>query len=435
VTSIADSNPALDAALAGLGRNHPRIIDLSLGRIEARLAALGNPERRLPPVFHVAGTNGKGSTIAFLRAFLEAAGYRCHVYTSPHLVRFNERIRVAGSLIADDDLLSLIQEVDRADPDAPITHFEMTTAIAFLAFARVRADATLIEVGLGGRYDATNVFPRPHATAVTRISRDHRQFFGDVLSDIAGEKAGIFKRDVPAIVAEQPSAEARDRLIAEADRVGAALSLYGRDWRVARSGAGFRYESSARGLDLPPPALAGRHQWMNAGAALAMLDAAGGFTVDPAAVARGLASVEWPGRLQRLAKGPLPALLPPGWELWLDGAHNDSGGEVLGAQASEWHDLPLDLVFGLRAEKIASDVLGPLAPHVHRLRAVSIPGDSASLSAEDAAMAARAAGIGDSAPAASVADAIAALATPGQPRRILICGSLYLAGAVLAENV
>jgi dihydrofolate synthase/folylpolyglutamate synthase len=431
---LAIPSSKLDAALAGLGRNHPRIIDLSLGRIEARLAALGNPEKRLPPVFHVAGTNGKGSTVAILRAFLEAAGYRCHVYTSPHLVRFNERIRLAGDLISDDDLLSLIHEVEQADPDAPITHFEMTTAIAFLAFARVPADATLVEVGLGGRYDATNVFPRPHVTAVTRISRDHRQFFGDVLSDIAGEKAGVFKPGVPAIVAEQPADEARDRLIAEAEGVGARLSLYGRDWRVMKRGAGFRYEGPERALDLPPPALAGRHQWMNAGTALAMLDAAGGFRVDEAAIRRGLAAVEWPGRLQRLTQGPLAAFLPAGWELWLDGAHNDSGGEALGIQAADWHDMPLDLVFGVRAEKIPSDILAPLAPHVHRLRAVAIPGDAASLSAEDAAAAARQAGIDDSAPADSVAEAVAALTGPGQPRRILICGSLYLAGAVLAEN-
>ena len=213
---MAVPNPALDAALAGLGRLHPKSIDLSLGRIEARLAALGNPEQRLPPIFHVAGTNGKGSTIAFLRAFLEAAGYRCHVYTSPHLVRFNERIRLAGRLIDDDTLMDLIREVEAAGMvdgvEQPITNFEITTAIAFLAFARVPADACLIEVGLGGRYDATNLFPRPQATAVTRISRDHRQFFGDVLTDIAGEKAGIFKRGVPAIVAGQPDDGVRERL-------------------------------------------------------------------------------------------------------------------------------------------------------------------------------------------------------------------------------
>ncbi len=427
-------NPMLEAALARLGRNHPKIIDLSLGRIEARLRALGHPERRLPPVFHVAGTNGKGSTIAFLRAFLEAAGYRCHVYTSPHLVRFNERIRLAGQLVSDEDLLALIHEVEAAGPDDPITHFEMTTAIAFLAFSRVPADAALIEVGLGGRYDATNLFARPHVTAVTRISRDHRQFFGDDLADIAGEKAGIFKRHVPAIVAEQPSAEARDRLVGEAEKVGAALSLYGRDWRVAESGVGFRYEGPARTLDLPPPALTGRHQWMNAGTAVTMLDAPGGFAVDEQAVRRGLATVEWPGRLQRLTKGPLAALLPSVWELWLDGAHNDSGGEVLGAQAAAWRDRPLDLVFGVRAEKKPDDVLRPLALYAERLRAVAIPDDPVSLSAQDAAAAAVAAGFRDAQPAATIGEAVAALAGSGQPRRILICGSLYLAGAVLREN-
>ena len=440
---MAVPNPALDAALAGLGRLHPKSIDLSLGRIEARLAALGNPEQRLPPIFHVAGTNGKGSTIAFLRAFLEAAGYRCHVYTSPHLVRFNERIRLAGRLIDDDTLMDLIREVEAAGMvdgvEQPITNFEITTAIAFLAFARVPADACLIEVGLGGRYDATNLFPKPYATAVTRISRDHRQFFGDVLTDIAGEKAGIFKHGVPAIVAAQADTGVRDRLIRETETVGAVLNLHGRDWEVTPNAAGFRYRSAGRTLDLPPPALVGRHQFMNAGTALAMLDAADGFTVDAAAVRRGLASVEWPGRLQRLTNGPLAALLPSGWELWLDGAHNDSGGESLGIQAADWQtanpSLPLDLVFGVRAEKQPADVLGPLAPFTGRLRAVAIPGDPVSLPAEEAAQTARAVGIADSASAASPEAAVRALAgAAGPPRRILICGSLYLAGAILADN-
>lgn len=439
---MAVSNPVLDAALAGLGRLHPRSIDLSLGRIQARLAALGNPERRLPPVFHVAGTNGKGSTIAFLRAFLESAGYRCHVYTSPHLVHFRERIRLAGQLIDDDMLLSLIREAEEAGKidgiEQPITNFEITTVIAFLAFSRVPADACLIEVGLGGRYDATNLFERPHATAVTRISHDHRQFFGDVLTDIAGEKAGIFKRDVPAIIAEQPDADVRARLRQEAVSVGAKPILFGEAWRVSPMAGGFRYEGIGRSLDLPLPALAGRHQIMNAGTALAMLDAAGGFTVDPAAIRQGLAAVEWPGRLQRLTRGPLPALLPDRWELWLDGAHNDSGGEVLAGQAAEWavadRPLPLDIVFGVRAEKIPADVLGPLRPFVARLRTVTIPGDGASLSAQEAAEAAREIGYGDVAPAHSPGEAVRALIEGGRPRRLLICGSLYLAGAILGEN-
>jgi dihydrofolate synthase/folylpolyglutamate synthase len=427
-------NPALEAALAGLGRLHPKAIDLSLGRIQAKLAALGNPERHLPPVFHVAGTNGKGSTIAFLRAFLEAAGYRCHVYTSPHLVRFNERIRVAGTLIGDDDLLALIREVEAAGGELPITHFELTTAIAFQAFAQAPADAALIEVGLGGRYDATNLFDRPHATAVTRISHDHRQFLGDVLTEIAGEKAGIFKPGVPAVIADQPDDGVRARLAGEADRVRARRFGYGDVWRVSAAGAGFRYQGPARSLDLPPPALLGRHQWMNAATALTMIDAAGGFRVGDDAVRRGLAAAEWPGRLQRLTRGPLPALMPAGWQLWLDGAHNDSGGEVLGAQAAAWRDLPLDLVFGVRAEKNAADVLRPLAPYAERLRAVAIPGDPASAPAEEAAAVARAVGIADSTHAATLIEAVGALVRQGEPRRILVCGSLYLAGAVLAEN-
>jgi len=303
----------------------------------------------------------------------------------------------------------------------------------------VPADACLIEVGLGGRYDATNLFPRPHATAVTRISRDHRQFFGDVLTDIAGEKAGIFKRGVPAIVAGQPDAGVRDRLTLEAETVGARLSLHGRDWEVAPDATGFLYRSPRRTLDLPPPALTGRHQFMNAGTALAMLDAAEGFAVDEAAVRRGLASVEWPGRLQRLTSGPLAAILPAGWELWLDGAHNDSGGESLGIQAADWSaanpSLPLDLVFGVRSEKQPADVLGPLVPFAARLRAVAIPGDPVSLSSDEAAQAARSVGITDSAPAASPEDAVRALVgAGGPPRRVLICGSLYLAGAILADN-
>ncbi len=394
-------------------------------------------------MFHVAGTNGKGSTVAFLRAFLEAAGYRCHVYTSPHLVRFNERIRLAGRLIDDDTLLSLIREVEAAGvedgTEQPITHFEITTAIAFLAFSRVPADACLVEVGLGGRYDATNLFDRPHATAVTRISRDHRQFFGDVLADIAGEKAGIFKRGVPAIVADQPGEGVRERLIAEARAAGADLHLFGGDWAVEGMPDGFRYRGPARELALPLPALAGRHQLMNAGTALAMLDTAGGFDVGEAAVRRGLATVEWPGRLQRLTRGPLAEMLPSGWELRLDGAHNDSGGEAIGAQAATWQGdaapLPLDLVFGVRAEKNPAEILGPLAPFADLLVAIAIPDDPACLPAEAAADAARKAGFTNAVAASSPVEAVRSLISRAKnPRRILILGSLYLAGAILAEN-
>jgi dihydrofolate synthase/folylpolyglutamate synthase len=430
----AAANPALDAALAKLGRFHPTAIDLSLGRIEQRLAALGHPERKLPPVFHVAGTNGKGSTIAFLRAFLEAAGYRCHAYTSPHLVRFNERIRVAGQLIDDDALLGLIEEVEAAGRERPITTFEITTAIALLAFSRTPADATLIEVGLGGRYDATNVFERPHAVAVTRVSFDHRQFLGDTLSAIAAEKAGIFKPDVPAIIADQPSEEVREVLIAEGVFTGAPLILHGQSWSVTPTESGFRYQGPGRLLDLPSPALVGRHQYMNAGTALTMLDAAGGFAISDEAVRRAVSAVEWPGRLQRLTRGPLVDSLPRGIELWLDGAHNDSGGEIVAGQAERWRDRPLDVVIGILASKQPREILAPLAPFVGRLKAVAIPTESPAMPPDEIADAARAVGIRDAEPAASVAEAVAALARPGGPRRILIMGSLYLAGAILAEN-
>jgi dihydrofolate synthase/folylpolyglutamate synthase len=427
-------NPALEAALADLGRHHPREIDLSLGRIAARLALLGHPERRLPPVFHVAGTNGKGSTVAFLRAFLEAAGYSAHVYTSPHLVRFNERIRIAGQLISDDALMALIAEIDRVGGDQPITTFEAITAIAFLAFSRTPADVALIEVGLGGRYDATNLFDRPRATAATRISFDHRQFFGNVLTDIAREKAGIFKAGVPAVVADQPDPAVRQVFLSEAETVGAPLFLYGRDWSVSPNEDGFHYAGPGRSLDLPQPALAGRHQWMNAATALTLLDVGGDFKIDDDAVRRGIASVEWPGRLQRLKHGPLVDLLPPGWELWLDGAHNDSGAEALAAQTAAWRDRLLDLIVGIRGDRIPAEILGPLAPDVARLRSVVTPGDPVSIPADTLAAAARDCGIRDAEPMASLAAAVESLIDAPGPRRILICGSLYLVGAVLTEN-
>jgi dihydrofolate synthase/folylpolyglutamate synthase len=430
----AVQDAAMAAALARLERLHPKVIDLSLDRIAGVLASLGHPERRLPPVFHVAGTNGKGSTLAFLRAFLEAAGYRCHVYTSPHLVRFNERIRLAGRLIEDDALIAAIETVERAADGRAATSFEMTTAVALQAFAGVPADAALIEVGLGGMLDATNVFERPHATAVTRVSFDHRQFLGDTLAGIAAEKAGIFKRGVPAVMAEQPAEIARATLAAAAEKAGAPPFAHGVRWRVAPAGSGFRYEGPGRTLDLPPPGLVGRHQVMNAGTALAMLDAAGGFTVDADAVRRGLAAVEWPARLQRLRRGPLIDRLMPGAELWLDGGHNDSGGEVLGIQAATWRDRPLDLVCGMLASKEPSEFLAPLVPFAARLRAVAIPDEPGSLTAEECAAAARAIGIADARPIGSVAEAVGMLAGPMPPPRILICGSLYLAGAVLREN-
>lgn len=426
--SLAD--PVLDR-LKGL---HPKVIDLSLDRVHRLLAALGHPERRLPPVVHVAGTNGKGSTIAFLRAMLEAAGLRVHVYTSPHLVRFHERIRLAGTLIDDDRLAALLEECEVANGGGPITFFEVTTVAALLAFAREPADVVLLETGLGGRLDATNVVERPAVTAITRISYDHRQFLGDTLEAIAGEKAGIFKPGVPAVIFPQPVQAAARTLAARAEVVGAPVH----GWSVTPTDGGFRFESARRRIDLPLPGLAGAHQIVNAGVALACLDHLP-VVVDDAAVRRGLAAVEWPARLQRLTRGPLIDSLPAGWELWLDGGHNDSAGEVLAVQAARWAreepERPLLLVYGMLASKEPREFLGPLAPFVTAARAVSIPGEEASLTAEDTAAATRDCGIADSVAAADVASALESLKGRGHgPARVLICGSLYLAGTVLAEN-
>jgi dihydrofolate synthase/folylpolyglutamate synthase len=387
----------------------------------------------LPPAIHVAGTNGKGSSVATLRACLEAAGYRVHVYTSPHLVRFAERIRVAGTLIEDDQLSACLEECEQANAGAPITLFEITTAAAFLAFSRTAADATLLEVGLGGRFDATNVIRQPVATVLTPISLDHQRFLGDTLAAIAFEKAGILKPGVPGVVGPQ-SPEAAEVIEVRATETGSPLYWHGKDWRAEPTETGMRYEGSRWRLDLPAPSLIGRHQIDNAGAAIACLEGLEtSLRVDSGALARGLRGIEWPARLQRLTRGPLPAMLPPGGELWLDGGHNQAGGEVLAQQAANWRDRPLRLVFGMLNTHDARGFLKALARYVADVGTVAIPGEANSLSAEDAAAAARAAGLAaESYPnvGAAVSDAAA---KPGASR-ILICGSLYLAGTVLAEN-
>lgn len=422
-----------DAILARLLRLHPKLIDLSLGRIERLLAGLGDPHRHLPPVIHVAGTNGKGSTVAFLRAMLEAAGKTVHTYTSPHLVRFNERISVAGRDVDDEALSALLLECEEANRGEPITFFEITTAAALLAFARTPADVALLEVGLGGRLDATNVVERPAVCAITPIGLDHQQYLGDTLTLIGGEKAGILKAGVPAVIAPQPPEAAR-AIDARADAIGAPLHRAGREWRVAPAGDGFEYAGSRWRLQLPLPALPGRHQIDNAGTAIACLERFEPGIVSPEAIREGLGTVRWPARLQRLGSGPLQALLSSGSELWLDGGHNAAAGAVLAAMARGWSDLPLHLVVGMLDTKDAAGFLAPLAPHARSLRAVPIPGAEAGLSAEALARAARSVGL-DASEAPTVADAIAAIvAEAGKPVRILICGSLYLAGAVLASD-
>jgi dihydrofolate synthase/folylpolyglutamate synthase len=403
------------------------------------LDRLGRPHEHLPPVVHVAGTNGKGSVIAYLRAFLEAAGKRVHVYTSPHLVRFNERIRLAGRPIDDAGLVALLEECEAANGAEPITFFEITTAAAFLAFARQPADAVLLETGLGGRLDATNVVAVPALTAITPVSLDHQHYLGTTLAAIAGEKAGILKAGVPAVVARQERA-ARRIIEERAREVGAPLIEEGKDWFVRRrEGEGLFYQGRRAGLSgLPAPALAGAHQIRNAGQAIACAEALGervpALAVPAAAIGLGLKTVEWPGRLQRLTRGPLAALLPPGWELWLDGGHNPDAAEALAAHARHWKDRPLHLIWGMLNTKDAAGFLKPLAARVRLLRTVAVPGEPNALSAGELAA------IGESllmqvVPAEDVTAALAdILDHETRPSRVLICGSLYLAGTVLRHN-
>jgi dihydrofolate synthase/folylpolyglutamate synthase len=424
--------PTSDRVLERLGRLHPKLIDLSLGRVERLLTALGNPQDQLPPVVHVAGTKGKGSTLATMRACLEAAGYRVHTYISPHLVRFHERIRLAGRLIEEDSLITLLKECERANRNAPITFFEITTAAAFLAFARTPADIVLLEVGLGGRLDATNVVRRPAVTAITPVSLDHQAFLGDTVAAIAGEKAGILKPGVTAVIAPQPR-EAAAVIEARAEAVSAPIYRARHEWRCEVAGPEMRYEGERWRLELPLPSLIGAHQVVNAGTALACLERLSGFDTPPEAIAEGLQHIDWPARLQLLCRGPLVDAVPPGWELWLDGGHNPAAGEVLGDVAAGWHDRPLYLVVGMMNTKDAAGFIAPLAKHARALWAVTIPEEKNALSAD--AIAAAAASVGLPAQtAASVLAAIRDIPVHDGNGRILICGSLYFAGKVLAEN-
>ena len=421
-----------DRVLERLSRLHPKLIDLSLGRIERLLKALGNPQERLPPVIHVAGTNGKGSTIATLRACLEAGGYRVHVYISPHLVRFHERIRLAGKLIEEDVLIVLLEECERANGGTPITYFEITTAAAFVAFARTPADVVLLETGLGGRLDATNVVRHPAVTAITPISLDHQAFLGDTIAQIAGEKAGILKPGAPAVIGPQPE-EAEGVIEARAIELGAQLSRWDREWRSAPAGDGMRFVGERWQLDLPMPSLPGAHQIKNAGVAIACLEHMRDLPVATAAVAAGLRQIEWVARMQRLTHGPLVEMMPAGWELWLDGGHNPGAGVVLAEFVSGWHDRPLFLVVGMLNTKDASGFLAPLAPHAESLTAVTILGEQNPLPAEAIAAAARSVGI-DATTAPSVEGALTGFMLDSPGGRVLICGSLHFAGTVLAEN-
>ena len=406
---------------------HPRLIDLSLDRLLVLLGKLGHPEHRLPPVIHVAGTNGKGSTCAFLRAIAEAAGWRVHVYTSPHLIRFNERIRIAGRLVDDATLSEALEQVEAVNAGAAITVFEVITAVALHLFARAPADLCVLEVGLGGRGDATNVIERPAACAITSVSLDHREMLGDTLAEIAAEKAGILKSGVPVVVGAQAPV-VRDVILARARAVGAPVLLRGRDWDVAADRAGgFFYRDAAGSLDLPPPALAGLHQLDNAGIAVGALRHTR-VLADAGTVARGVGSAEWPARLQHL-HGALARLLPEGWELWLDGGHNPGAAEVLAVHLARWAaDRSVHLVVGMKQAKDGAAFLSALLPLATSVWAVAEPGQHLALPVGD--IIAASGGIARAGP--TVAAALAAIAAAGGPSaRVLVCGSLYLAGEVL----
>src|SRR3954447_26751344 len=393
-----DSSDALIARFLAL---HPRVIDLSLARIERLLADLGHPERRLPPVIHVAGTNGKGSTIAFMRAILESAGHAVHVYTSPHLVRFHERIRVGriggGRFVDEHRLVQALRRCEAVNGGRPITMFEITTAAALLIFAEEPADVLLLEVGLGGRLDATNVVNAPAAAVVTAIGRDHADYLGDTVAAVAAEKAGIFKPGCPAVIAPQEHADADAVLRERAAAVGARPILVGgQDFSAHEERGRLVYQDEDGLLDLPRPKLFGRHQLVNAGTAVAALRAAGFGRLDAAAFEAGMSRVVWPGRLQRLTKGRLPGLMPQGAELWLDGGHNPDGARALAAAMADVEErspAPLVLIVGMLGTKDADAYLRCFLGLAREAIAVPIVGQVAARPASDVAAVAHRVGL------------------------------------------
>ena len=407
---------------------HPKIMDLTLERMWRILAALDHPERRLPPVIHIAGTNGKGSTLAMIRAGLEGAGHVTHAYTSPHLARFHERIRLAGDLIDEDLLSDMLDRCLVANGTDAITYFEITTAAALLAFAETPADYTLLEVGLGGRLDATNVVDTPALCVITPVDMDHQQYLGDTLGRIAGEKAGIIKRGVPVIVGRQHD-DGLAVIEAQAARLSAPLYAYGQHWHVWEEAGRLVFQDETGLLDLPKPTLLGAHQIENAGIALAALRVMGkGEAACEAAMTRAV----WPARMQRLRHGPLVDSAPRA-EVWLDGGHNPHAAHAIAALLAGMGARPTHLICGMLNTKDVTGFMAPLAAVAQSLHAVSIPGQSATLTASDTATAARAAGL-PAHEADSVAAALATITTQDPEARILICGSLYLAGEILKAN-
>ena len=424
----AGSGGGSDVILDRMMALHPKVIDLVLDRMWRLLDALGNPQDHLPPVIHIAGTNGKGSTQAMIRAGLEAEGLKVHAYTSPHLARFHERIRLAGTLITEEHLTEVLDECYAANGGAPITYFEITTAAALLAFSRVPADYTLLEVGLGGRLDATNVVAKPALTVITPVSIDHTQYLGDTIEQIAGEKAGILKRGVPCVVGPQPEV-ALEVIEGLAERLGAPVLAQGQHWHAWEERGRLIFQDEAGLMDLPMPALPGAHQIENAGAALMALRTLG---MGEAACEGAMTNVRWPARMQRLKVGPLAEQAGKA-ELWLDGGHNPSAGEALARHLAGLPKRPTYLICGMLNTKDVRGFMRPMSPYVTKLYAVSIPGEANTLSAADTRAAAEGAGL-QAEEATTVDAALARIVAEAPEARILICGSLYLAGKILREN-
>ncbi|BCX18878.1 MAG: bifunctional folylpolyglutamate synthase/dihydrofolate synthase [Geminicoccaceae bacterium] len=427
------ASPA-EPILRRLAELHPKRIDLSLGRIERLLARLDHPERRLPPVVHIAGTNGKGSTLAFLDAILQAAGLRTLRYISPHLVRFNERILIQGEPVDDARLVAALEACERANGAEPITFFEITTAAAFSIFAETPADILLLETGMGGRLDATNTVERPRLVLISPVSMDHEAFLGNTIAAIASEKAGIMKRSVPAILGPQRP-EALAVFETRARELGCPLLVHGRDWWARREGDRLLVRDEGETLELPLPSLPGVHQIDNAGLAVVAARRLADLAPSPAAIARGLVEARWPARLQRLGAGPMVDALGPGFELWLDGGHNPGAGEVLAASLPALaRGRPVHLILGMLATKDLEAFLRPLVPLVASLRTVTVPGEPAARDAGEEAEIGRRLGL-RAEPAPSLLAAARAVATAERPPGlVLVCGSLYLAGHVLREH-
>ena len=417
-----------DTVLARMMTLHPKVIDLTLDRVWRLLAIMGHPEKRLPPVIHIAGTNGKGSTQAMIRAGLEVTGARVHAYTSPHLARFHERIRLAGDLISEPALTGVLDRCYRANGTDPITYFEITTVAALVAFTETPADYTLLEVGLGGRLDATNVIEKPVLTIITPVDLDHQQYLGDTLELIAGEKAGIMKRGVPCIVGPQHG-EALDVIEDKARRIGAPLLAFGQHWHVSAERGRLIYQDDHGLLDLPAPNLLGPHQIMNAGSALTALRY---LQMGDGAYEAAVTRAEWPARMQHLTTGKLADLARPA-DLWLDGGHNPAAAVVLAQTLKQLNARPTHLICGMLNTKDIAGYLAPLAKVAQSLTAVSIPGEVNTIPAAETAAQANAVGL-PATTAASVQDAIRTITAQHPNARILICGSLYLAGHVLREN-